>query len=87
MNKYQEALNDICGLAVNHLFSECDDDTEIEERYRKNKDYLQELVDKETPMKVVDKSGSGFCPKCKEELTRYGDCYCGNCGQKLDWSE
>ena len=55
---------------------------------------IQELVDKETPMKVewrgVLAEGTPYCPKCKwyclsETYTnRYR---CRECNQKLDWSD
>lgn len=58
---------------------------------------IQELVDKETPMKPnYDKfydTNDGFfnkyyCPKCRHEkvfVNRFENKYCHNCGQKLDW--
>ena len=47
---------------------------------------LEELVDKETPMKVEKDDGCLWwhCPKCKGLSNFYSD-YCSSCGQKLDW--
>lgn len=53
---------------------------------------LQELVDKETPMKVeyvlqIDDE-VWVCPKCNNVWTSIKSIkYCDNCGQKLDWSD
>ena len=50
---------------------------------------LQELVDKETPIKVVKweiAKPITRCPKCGAGVERK-DSYCWECGQKLDWSE
>lgn len=66
----------------------------VVELFEENRIALQELIDKETPMKPIQKSVDNFvCGKCghtiadKERnflLTR-----CGNidCGYVVDWSE
>lgn len=68
---------------------------ELEKRIEKlEKSVFKELVDKETPMKVIEKldnvpvSYERFrkCPKCEDLVTRMY-LYCPYCGQKLDWSE
>ena len=78
MNKYQEALIKL----VNHNYST---------RSEKNEHIktLQELVDKETPMKPPLKwecaKPQTRC-KCTAGVERYHN-YCWYCGQKLDWSD
>ena len=88
MNKYQEALDDI---KYNTRY-----------RYVTFKDSslttLQELVDKETPMKVIKifgydedwltglKIAVGECPKCKFHVCD-DEYYCRNCGQRLYFEE
>lgn len=47
---------------------------------------LQELVDKETPMKPVKIFERVCCPKCSFPVIII-DNYCPNCGQRLDWSD
>ena len=59
---------------------------------------LQELVDKEIPMKPIlenDKEKfsamlffgiDAWCGKCENEVSKK-DTYCKTCGQKLDWSD
>ena len=85
-NKYQEALdyvnNSVCTamacLGVN------------DEKTRKYLHTLQELVNKETPIRTVCKKYFGFyhthCPKCDTAINIARD-YCSTCGQRLDWSE
>lgn len=88
MSKYQEALERI--IEIKHLTS------------RKEQiqycNLLQELVEKETPMKPKSKlygiTGEGetfmyhYCPICGFYSVEkdYAN-YCPNCGQKLDWSD
>lgn len=81
-NKYQEALNNLILTA------------------RKTEDIrvIQELVNKETPMKVSDKEFenvafdgyipivTGNCQSCDCDLIEV-DKYCWNCGQRIDWSK
>lgn len=84
MNKYQDALN---SLNPNYI-------GEQEYSWRKATEILQELVDKETPMKVTEiYTDEYYCPNCGNETLRfkyhaeYTHKYCLNCGQKLDWSD
>lgn len=77
-NKYQEALDNVRKVYVesNHYDKE---DIRL----------LQELVDKETPMKVVKwklAQPETRCAKCGAGVERKDD-YCWGCGQKLDWSD
>ena len=56
---------------------------------------LEELVDKETPMKLeetdveTDKDCFNWiCPRCKSfHSESEGYQYCSECGQKIDWSD
>ena len=81
MNKYQEALYSILksNPKVNLTTSDIHKDIRL----------LQELVDKETPMKrknIVDKTllNSYFiCPKCKIKVSQM-ELYCYGCGQRLE---
>lgn len=80
MNKYEEALN----FAKKHLDSKYD---------LKKVEVLQELVDKETPKKILRMindngeplfpRGYGECPKCKT-VVGYNNKYCRECGQRLE---
>lgn len=77
LRKYQRALDN---LALHSIRSE---DVET----------IQELVDKETPMKPINKykidfgiGNCGDCLKC-ESLVNYQMTYCSGCGQRIDWSE
>lgn len=87
-NKYQEALDVIkkTNLRSEHYVQFEEDN--IENVYEEEIKILQELVDKETPMKVVKwklAQPETRCAKCGAGLKRYND-YCWGCGQKLDWS-
>ena len=80
MNKYQEALND--------MYAVLNDSN----RWCERKSLLQELVDKETPMKPrfahLDKINMNIygCPNCKALASKTHP-RCPNCGQKIDWSD
>ena len=83
-NKYQEALERIGAekLARGELIR---NDSKVEPYLN----ILQELVDKETPMKVVKwelAQPETRCANCGAGLERYHD-YCWGCGQKIDWSD
>ena len=71
-SKYQEALIKL----VAHNYST---------RSEKNEyiNTLQELVDKETPMKEVQKDEDSYCPKCKALMMIMLSSYCWRCGQRL----
>lgn len=88
MNKYQEALNNMCGCDSAYYKGDKDIDT------------LQELVDKEVPLKGEMLAMAGFspevashlcCPRCKKPIVNvwskaeYKPNYCHYCGQKLNW--
>lgn len=100
-NKYQVALNRIKTIDLDIIE---DLRTRYEQSYYGIHDYptlemsgdiktLQELVNKETPMKVTEKLDAPVsheqyrkCPKCKDLVARMYS-YCPFCGQKLDWSD
>lgn len=99
-NKYQESLDRFKVVAQNdwlNNYQKCKDEEktihignyrmfEIDGEAIKT---LQELVGKETPMKVVTweiAKPITRCPKCGAGVERK-DSYCWECGQKIDWSE
>lgn len=48
---------------------------------------MDELINKEEPVQVEILNGIdhlGICPVC-DSYVQYGDKYCSNCGQKLEW--
>ena len=96
MNKYQEALDD---LSYPDIYSPCYGDkcgeTDCGDcKIRRDILTLKELVDKETPKKIlrtVNDNGEPFlprgygeCPKCKT-VVGCSDKYCRECGQRLEW--
>lgn len=84
-NKYQEALDNVNKSVCTALSCLGIDD----EQSRKSLHILQELVDKEIPMKVVKwklAQPETRCAKCGAGLERYHD-YCWGCGRKVDWSD
>lgn len=96
MNKYQEMFNFFIRLAYRIPLKYADD--KFCDEYDKNIDCIKELVYKETSMKPIedfDEDGEPYlprdiklCPVCGEYVQKkYNENYCGNCGQKLDWSE
>ena len=88
MSKYQEALDyinkSICTLLALQGIQD--------EQVIKNLHILQELVDKETPIKPYFlnyggyKIGNWHCSEC-EGIINTSDMYCKHCGQRLDWSD
>lgn len=86
MNKYQDALNDMCGYNA----ACCKGDNNV--------DIIQELIDKEFPQKGIDKPW-GFgdlrlcCPKCGQpiinvwNIQKYTPNYCHYCGQHFAWED
>ena len=85
MNKYQEALDELNRMA----YGDCMGDEHIARIHSRK--ILQELVDKEIPMKVKEYKYEGHCPKCDSMNGDLNDSehfnYCWNCGQKLNWSK
>lgn len=88
MNKYQEAWNNVKSLAeTSDYYKSYNDDKDI--------NLIQELVEKETPVKFVKSysrygTESWLCPNCRRKLKRaWQECnnYCPKCGQKIEWSE
>ena len=95
MNKYQKALD---YLTENSMYetverSDLPDGViwkEVTQEGIEAQELLQELVDRATPKKVVDKhpfKSLGWCPSCNCSISRrHYPKFCG-CGQALDWSE
>ena len=92
-NKYLEALNFLSQFEKPNAEEFGKDFVKV------NTNILQELVDKETPMRVLvevwDLSSTDekdiLCPKCNALLgtteEHYESNYCYDCGQRLDWSD
>ena len=87
MNKYQIALNKIINHKCYEKESSCWD--YVKTIYKEETNTLQELVDKENPIKPPLKweyaKPQTRC-KCSAGVEKYHR-YCWNCGQKLDWSD
>lgn len=87
MNKYQKALDELLA------FPKWQHGTR--ELFEENRVALQELIDKETPIKPKKlENGKYSCDSCAMAFTvKYlknrfiSHTYCDVCGQKLDWSE
>ena len=89
MNKYQHSLNKI-GNMVTMNFLNIMERTHTKEEYK----ILQELVDKETPMKPIKNDKlchnqfSDLCPTCRTTLLyKSAGCHNNECRQRIDWSE
>ena len=84
MNKYHEALDYLRWIGSDGYYKK---------KREKSFDILQELIDKETPMKARADSVGCYCGNCAYRLgdnngwTQATVKYCRNCGQALDWSE
>ena len=80
MNKYQNSLDNF--VKALSLF------TNFKSMHEWKSD-LQELVDKATPKKPIQKAaGRKVCPNCNRSTVReVSPRYCSICGQRLDWSE
>lgn len=89
MNKYQEALGFLKESARENYFRQQVQIREERETIFKSSEYLQELVDKATPKKPIQKAaGRTVCPNCERSIAReVSPRYCSVCGQRLDWSE
>ena len=95
-NKYQEALSDIVD---NGITDEYFNEESLKPQCENTILIIQELVDKATPKKPVNKGGwkaPVLCPNCKADLSYlddYGNFRVRNnlshcvCDQKLDWSD
>lgn len=87
VNKYQESLHFLRNEDLTNIGND-----KIELLYF-HLDNIEELVDKATPIKPIiiptDRNILIFeCPKCRQRThTNFPRDYCGECGQKLDWSE
>lgn len=88
MNKYQDALNKIIRSCCPYCYDDngcqnCEIKQTCNATAKNWVDTLQELVDKETPMKEVQKDEDSYCPKCKALMMIMLPSYCWRCGQKL----
>jgi hypothetical protein len=90
MNKYQEALNFIESIVIDELSNGYDEPKYFRDFNPGIVGLMQELVNKETPMKPIDRIfDEPYCPICKKFV--FIDGYyqlnrCEYCGQKLDWT-
>lgn len=85
MNKYQEALSNI-----RYYYAQSQKYKKLQKYNAKRQlETLQELVDKDTPKKPIQKAaGRTVCPNCERSIAReVSPRYCSVCGQRLDWSE
>jgi hypothetical protein len=85
MNKYQEALSNI-----RYYYAQSQKYKKLQKYNAKRQlETLQELVDKDTPKKPIQKAaGRTVCPNCERSTAReVSPRYCSICGQRLDWSE
>ena len=94
MSKYQEALNKIIRSCCPYCYDDngcknCEIKQTCNATAKSWVDTLQELVDKETPMKPIRKGqlNWGHCPCCDISLYFDNQPRCQSCGQKLDWSD
>lgn len=71
-NKYQEALDYLAVNSSGLLINQGNKDTELMDWHYESRDLLQELVDKETPMKAIiydEKDEIVYkCPDCGSEV-------------------
>lgn len=88
MNKYKKALakvRDDC------FWSSHDKGYEyITKKTFEKLDLLQDVVNKETPMKTNwAEQGRRRCSRCDQlwHMSAYRFFYCPRCGQKIDWSD
>lgn len=77
-NKYQEALNYL--------------DWHCNVEHKEQQDLLQELADKEMPMKPIrfPHNMVRFCSICDKALISTNNWipnYCSECGQRIDWGK
>ena len=84
MNKYQEALEFLCDNSKLTQFNIGQSQWASET--------LQELVDKDTPMKPINVEFNthggvmwGYCPRCNSLMVGNTGCANNECRQKIDW--
>lgn len=94
MNKYKKAYDVIDAFLWSVRMEESERNPTLDEA-EEAMDDLDELVEKVTPKKPIfnkeNKSKSTIeftCPTCcKVTHTKFLRNYCGECGQRLDWSK
>nr|DAS02597.1 MAG TPA: ribosome, girodazole, girolline, antibiotic complex, 50S [Caudoviricetes sp.] len=89
MNKYQEALEYLTEEAYSNYFRKYVQTSKEKVFLFKSAKALQELVDRATPKKPIQKAARrNVCPNCMRSTAReVSPRYCSICGQRLDWSE
>jgi hypothetical protein len=103
--EYQEAMGRLVNDDYDELAQQMGDSpstilyTSIQEQRNYDFDIIEELVEKEKPMKPIKLFGSAVkcCPNCKMPVelrfdkphdNEFYHCnYCPRCKQRLDWSE
>ena len=83
MSKYTEALEYLTEEAYSNYFRKYVQTSKEKVNLFKSSKYLQELVDKATPHKLLK---NGLC-KCGARVLVSFQNYCTQCGQAIDWSE
>ncbi len=94
MNKYEES----CRLIKREVLISCPETKDGESCncektkqciYKNALDNIEELVKRATPENVCfgDDEDYAYCNNCNEEFKyeKWGDDYCPNCGQALEW--
>ena len=85
MNKYQEALDTLVKYAQNN--------PDVKWVLIHEENLLQELVDRATPKKAIEKhhfNDNLYCPNCEScvyEFYMKREQWCSDCGQKIDWTD
>ncbi len=95
MNKYQWALDKLAFYSGLGLIDENTSQREERwEEFQEAKNNVQELVDREIPIKLIKKFNrfeitlyDSHCPKCDWRIIDRSYNYCPVCGQHLDWSD
>lgn len=80
--------------AYNLVLHELERNTNFTEdsTFGKAVDMLNDLVERDTPLKIVDTGiGGSYCKKCRKSkhYDSFGNRnnFCGGCGQRLKWSD
>lgn len=86
-NKYQEAFGDIVdnGVSLDYF-----NDKSVLPQDENPLFIVQELVEKETPMKLLKSQFDGYreCGNCNSIVVSTNHVlpkYCSQCGQRIDW--
>ena len=88
MNKYKKAFKDL-----NHfMFLNEAGQEDYEEEIKNTLAIIKELIEKETPKKVIRWASADKCPNCDSfeiiDWDNNTECKrCSDCGQVLDWTQ